>query len=457
MPLLRPTPYCLRFYFASVITISIATIGAMINDFKPENNSEKLLPASFEEQPKTIETDDSEVFETPEQIASREAAETLSAINVDLPESSASRKPITALKIKLSKWRKMKLSWPPHKKEFIVAGVLLVFIAGGIGGWLYFNNSSKKVAVVKPKTVVIKEIVAPVKVASALTGLLVDPSLNQVPVTGVMIENSLEARPQSGLSQAGVVFEAIAEGGITRFLALYQDTAPDNVGPIRSARPYYVQWAMGFDAGYAHIGGSPEAIANIKSWGTRDLDQFYNAAAYRRVSSRAAPHNVYAAITTLYELAIRKGYTTSTFTSFLRKTEAAASVPTAKSINLHISGTLYDVLYQYDATTNSYLRSEGGVPHADANTGTQLSPKVVIAMVIPRSLSSDGSHSVYGTIGSGPVYIFQDGLVSIGQWAKSANASQVIFTDSSNVGIKLNPGQTWITAISNTSDVTYSP
>lgn len=429
----------------------------MIDDFKPLDNDEKLLPASFTEQPVEIVTAKPEVFETPEQVASREAADTLSAINVDLPESSASRKPITALKLRLSKWRKMKLSWPPHKKEFIVAGVLLVFIAGGIGGWLYFKNSSQKVVATKPKTVVIKEIVAPIKIASALTGLLVDPSLNQLPVIGVMIENSLEARPQSGLSQAGVVFEAIAEGGITRFLALFQDTAPDNVGPIRSARPYYVQWVMGFDAGYAHVGGSPEAIADIKNWGVRDLDQFYNSAAYHRVNSRAAPHNVYTAITTLSQLAINKGYKSSNFTSFPRKAEAVTGVPTAKSINLHISGTLYDVLYQYDSTTNSYLRNEGGVPHADANTGTQLSPKVVIALVIPRSLSSDGSHTIYGTIGSGPVYIFQDGIVSIGQWAKAGNADQFVFTDASNAAIKLNPGQTWLTAVANATDVTYSP
>lgn len=429
----------------------------MNDDFKPLDKDEMLLPASFTEQPVEIMTAKPEVFETPEQVASREAAATLSAINVDLPESSASRKPITALKIRLSKWRKFKLSWPPHKKEFIVAGVILLLIVAGVGGWILTHPAVKKVVVAKPATVVIKKVVAPVKVPSTLTGLPVDPSINQGPVTGVMIENSLDARPQSGLSQAGVVFEAIAEGGITRFLALYQDTAPDNVGPIRSARPYYLQWALGFDAGYAHVGGSPEAIADISTWGVRDLDQFYNGGSYHRIDTRAAPHNVYTAIATLNQLEISKGYTSSTYTGFSRKIEAPAKVPTAKTINLHISGALYDVSYLYDATTNSYLRSEGGVPHADANTGTQLSPKVVIAMVMPYSLEADGSHSVYNTIGSGPVYVFQDGVISTGQWTKGSNASQFVFTDSNNVVINLNPGQTWLTAIANTTDVTYAP
>ena len=429
----------------------------MIDNFESVNNDEKLLPASFTEQPAEIVTAKPEVFETPEQVAAREATETLDEITVDLPEASTVPKQFKTPSKTRIQWQKLKLSWPPHKKEFIVVGILLLLIGGGVGGWILTHPTVKKVVVTKPQPVVVKKVIAPVKVPSALTGLLVDPSLNQGPVTGVMIENSLDARPQSGLSQAGVVFEAIAEGGITRFLALFQDTAPDNVGPIRSARPYYVAWALGFDAGYAHVGGSPEAIADIRDWGVRDLDQFYNGASYHRIASRAAPHNVYTAIATLNQLEVSKGYTSSTFTSFSRKVEAPDKVPTAKTINLHISGTLYDVLYQYDATTNSYLRNEGGVPHADANTGTQLSPKVVIAMVMPYSLESDGSHSVYSTIGNGPVYIFQDGIASTGQWTKSSNASQFIFTDSNNVEIKLNPGQTWLTAMANTTDITYSP
>src|SRR5262249_15833287 len=155
------------------------------------------------------------------------------------------------------------------------------------------------VAAAKPKKVIAQKVTAPAVTLSTLSGLPVDPAVNQRPVTGVMIENSVQARPQSGLNQAGVVFEAIAEGGITRFLALYQDTTPDNVGPIRSARPYYEQWALGFDAGYAHVGGSPEALNDIKAWGVRDLDQFYNSGSYHRISSREAPHNVYTGITTL--------------------------------------------------------------------------------------------------------------------------------------------------------------
>jgi len=182
-----------------------------------------------------------------------------------------------------------------------------------------------------------------------------------------------------------VVFEAIAEGGITRFLALFQDTAPGSIGPIRSARPYYVQWEMGFDAGYAHVGGSPEALADIKAWGVHDLDQFANGGSYQRIGSRAAPHNVYTSISALNQLEASKGLATSTYNGFVRKKkETPAKTPNASHLDFNISGALYNVHYDYDAAHNRYLRSEGGAPHVDANNNQQITPKVVIAMVIVK-------------------------------------------------------------------------
>jgi len=356
----------------------------------------------------------------------------------------------------MSTWRqKLKLHWPPSKKEWIVVAVV-VLLGLAIGLYVTHHHTKKPVAaahivkhVVKPK--------APTIVVSTLTGLPVDPSVNSRPVTAVMIENSIDARPQSGLGQAGVVFEAIAEGGITRFLALFQDTAPDNVGPIRSSRPYYLQWELGFDAGYAHVGGSPEALADIKAWGVRDLDQFANGGSYHRITTRVAPHNVYTSITALNQLEAAKGYTSSTFTGFARKKAAPSKTPTAKSIDLVLSGPLYNVHYDYNPTTNSYGRSEAGAVHLDANTNTQISPSVVIALVMPYSLESDGYHSDYNTIGSGPAYVFQDGIVTIGQWTKTSSTSQFVFTDAAGKPLLLNPGQTWLTAVSSTSKVTYSP
>jgi hypothetical protein len=415
-------------------------------DFKKVGRSSSSPQIKIDSQPET-KTAKMESFQTPEEVAATDDIQQPAQL-VETPLNS------TQAPDKKRDWhRKLILHWPPGKKEFTVMAVLIVLSGLGIASFIT-RQPSKPVAAVDVKP---KAAAQPTTVASTLSGLQVDPSINQRPVTGVMIENTTQARPQAGLSQASVVFEAIAEGGITRFLALFQDTSPDNVGPIRSARPYYAQWALGFDAGYAHVGGSPQALANIKEWGVRDLDQFHNAGSYHRVSSRAAPHNVYTGIDTLNQLETSKGFNTSKFTGFTRKKEAPAKAPSVKTIDLAISGPVYNVHYDYAAASNSYNRIEGGAPHIDANTNTQISPKVVVALVMPYSLESDGYHSAYATIGNGTAYFFQDGTVVTGSWTKKDNKSQFVFTDASGKVVRLNPGQTWITAVGATNKVTYAP
>jgi len=382
-------------------------------------------------------------FQTPEQVAAKEERPTPA---VEPPTGPRSKQ--------------VKRQWPFGKKQTIImaAVAFVVLASASVAAYAFTRpgptpvatHQHEKTPAVPPK---------PTTVASTLTGLPVDPSANKRPVTGVMIENSLDARPQSGLAQAGVVFEAVAEGGVTRFLALYQDQVPANIGPIRSARPYFIQWAMGFDAGYAHVGGSPDGLADIKAWGVRDLDQFYNGGSYHRISSRAAPHNVYTGIDTLNQLETKKGYTTSTFAGFVRGKEAPSQQPNATSIDFQLSGYDYDPHFTYSAAANSYDRSEMGQPQLDANTGKQLSPKVVIAIVVPMAqgaLDSSGAYySDYNPIGSGQAYVFQNGTVTIGQWQKASNTTNISFTDSSGQPLPLNPGQTWITAVTSTNRVSY--
>lgn len=347
-----------------------------------------------------------------------------------------------------------------NKKQKIIAGVIAVVVAFGIGaGWTLTHHKRAVVASTPPKKAAPKPVAA--TIYSDLSGLPVaDAGVNKRTVVGVMIENSLDARPQSGLSQAGIVFEAVAEGGVTRFLALYQDQQPTNIGPVRSARPYYVQWAMGFNAAYAHVGGSPDALSDITSWNVRDLNQFYNGAAYHRISSRASPHNVYSGIDVLSQLAGSKGYTSSTYTALSRKKDAPSKTPNATSIDFKLSGPTYDPHYDYDAQTNSYKRSEAGEAHTDANTGAQLSPKVVIAIAVPLSqgaLDASGAYySNYNVIGTGEAWIFQDGTVTQANWSKTDNGSSLSFTNSDGKPIALNRGQTWISAVTDSSKVIYN-
>lgn len=356
-------------------------------------------------------------------------------------------------------WRlKHWLSERLTKRQLVIGGIVFVLLLGsGLAFAINYYASSPKAPPPVAKQAPLKP--APVAITSPLTGLPVSASDVNRPVTGVMIENSDFARPQSGLREAGVVFEALAEGGISRFLALYQEAQPANIGPVRSARPYYLQWALGFDAAYAHVGGSPDALTDIKNWHVKDLNEFYYGSYYHRISSREAPHNMYTSMANLNAAEKTKGWTSSSFTGFPRKSDSPSKTPNATSIDFNISWSDYEVHYSYDAANNAYLRSEGGAKHIDATTGKQLEPKVVIAMVVPLSrgaLDATGAYySNYAVIGSGKVYIFQDGTVTIGNWSKSSATAQIQFRDINNNPIKLNAGQTWITAAATTGEVTY--
>ena len=439
----------------------------MIDDFRPMRPKKKSLESNTNISSSKVPTVQNAARPATAPVPTPVAAPVVSALpqpdsavkntgirlpqNLDLPESEPEK---GRTKVQ-SVLEKLKLRWPPTRKEAIVILGVTLIVASGLGSALMLRQEAPVAATPTKTKVVKKEPPKPTTVASALSGVQVDPAVNARPVIGVMIENSVDARPQSGLGQAGVVFEAIAEGGITRFMALFQDTTPEDIGPVRSVRPYYVKWLMGFDAPIAHVGGSPEALSNIRDWGTKDLDQVSNSGDYRRVATRDAPHNVYTSYSALQQIAAAKGFTGSTFTSFVRKAESPSKTPNAKTIDMAISSSLYNTHYDYDPASNSYKRSQAGAAHIDAGTNQQISPKSVVVLVMPFSI--DGKYSVYGTIGSGQAIVFQDGVATTASWVKSDNAAQFSFTDAGGKALALNPGQTWITAVGDASKVTYAP
>jgi hypothetical protein len=292
-------------------------------------------------------------------------------------------------------------------------------------------------------------------VASRMTGVQVAPELNDLPVTGVMIENEPHARPQAGLAQADMVYEALVEGGITRFLALFQESRPDRIGPVRSVRPYYLDFSVPYDAAIAHSGGSAKALAQIRNEGIKAIFHGDNLSTFERTSERVAPHNLYTSRTKLLAAQSRGGYTISTYTGLARKrAETPIATPNAKAIDLRISSFLYNPHFDYDPAYNSYKRSEGGKPHSDER-GLQISPKAVVALVTPHSYV--GIYSQYGVNGRGAAYIFQDGTVVQGVWSKADRQSQLVLTDAAGAVLPLNPGQTWITLVASAAEVKIAP
>lgn len=354
-------------------------------------------------------------------------------------------------------WARLRQFVSKHRKAVIISSaVFLAICAGGITAYVLF--SKKPVVAEKPKVATkVVAVVEPVKYYSPLTGILVaDEAATKQAVTGIMIENSPEARPQSGIKDSGVVFEAIAEGGITRFLVLYQQEKPQMIGPVRSLRLYDADWAAAFNPSIGHVGGSAAALAEVRNGNYRDIDQFFNPNIYWRASDRYAPHNVYTSFANLDALNAEKGYTSSSFTGFTRIDGKASTVLDATNVNITISSFLFNSSYVYDATTNTYARSQAGAPHLDRESG-QISPSVVVAMhVNETTIFEDGNRENIDTIGSGNATIFQNGTAVSVTWTKNSKTEQVKFTDAVGADVPLVRGQTWLVAVPNDGgDVTW--
>ena len=178
------------------------------------------------------------------------------------------------------------------------------------------------------------------------------------------------------------------------------------------------------------MGGSDIPLGKLRSGQIKDLDQFFNAGAYTRVTNRAAPHNVYTTDEKLQALNRAKNYNSSNFTSWKRKKkEAPAETPTATNINIPVSTGIFAVSYTWDQATNTYLRNVGGAPQTDRELG-QIAPKVVIAMQVPHDVIRDSNGYSYPDANtSGKAWVFQDGTFSEVNWRKADDKAQISFTD----------------------------
>lgn len=339
----------------------------------------------------------------------------------------------------------------------IICSAVGVALLAGLLVWLILPKSSEKVLGQDDEDAASPDLIY----YSRLTGLEVGSKAAETQATTcIMIENSPDARPQSGLKDAGVVYEAIAEGGITRFMAIYQETKPQFIGPVRSVRLYYAQWAKPYNCSIAHAGGASDALALIRNGanGYRDIDEFYNSSSYWRQSGRYAPHNLYTSFERLDALNKSKGYNVSEFEGFARiDADSTPAIPddVVSKVTIKMSSNLYNPVYTYDAATNTYKRAHqsGGTHNDRAQNGTltQYSPNVVVAIKVAPVARSGSEYANYTTTGSGTAYIFQNGTVVEGKWTRASVDSELTFTDANGNAVLLNRGQVWISAVPNTT------
>lgn len=332
-----------------------------------------------------------------------------------------------------------------HKKAtYAIACGVVIIVASGAA---FMMLNQKPVQAPPPVTVEPEPEPEPVY-HSLLTGEEVKNEKDLLaPVTAIILENSPDARPQSGMKDAGVVYEAIAEGGITRFLAFYQNKKPKLVGPVRSLRTYFVDWVAPYDASVAHVGGSRNALNEIRNGKYRDIDEFFNSGTYWRATDRYAPHNVYTNFERIEALNKSRGYTESKFTSFPREDGEPVKSPTASRIAINFSSPTYNTAYTYNKDKNTYLRSMGGVAHKDREAG-QITPSVVIALrVNMQHVMEDGYREQITTIGTGSAVLFQNGTAKEVTWRKASRLAPLRITDKEGKDIPLNRGQTWVAAV----------
>ncbi len=282
-----------------------------------------------------------------------------------------------------------------------------------------------------------------------INGVLVDEATAKQRPIAVVIENHTNARPQSGLTDADIVYETLAEGGITRFLALFQTRKPKEVGPVRSARPYFNFLTNQWGAAYAHVGGSTIALSELNSNVYKqliDLNQFFYGDYFYRSKDRPAPHNAYTTLELMRELLTKKktdNWVPVKFGDFAITPTDQLQTQTTE-ITTKFFDANYASVFTYDPTTNSYKRTNGGKIATDKNNGLQIAPMNVLVQFVEDYLVPLETTTGLGLHleKSGRAILFNNGVATTGNWRY--NNGTTSYTGPEDQPMKFTPGQIWV-------------
>ena len=273
----------------------------------------------------------------------------------------------------------------------------------------------------------------------------------------ITVENSEGARPQSGLDKANIVYEVLAEGGITRFLAIYYDQDAEEVGPIRSARPYFVSKSLEHQAIYIHVGGSEEAYNFIKEENIDDINEFVDFQPFWRSTDRTPPHNLYTSTIKLRKEANKLGYI-----EMIKKQEYQFEIDRNEKLTGRETDSIvipynstYTVSYQYQPESMKYIRFMNGEPHIDAKTKKQLAvDNIIIQFAETKIIDQEGRLAV-DFVGKGTGLLFFKGNSTEITWEKPDLRARTLFLDKEGNRIALTPGNVWIQIVPSGLTVKY--
>lgn len=401
----------------------------------------------------------------------------------DIPQVSSGVKELKPKKEFFLKRLLNKFKELPKVKKIIVIAVSLLLVLGTIVGIIYYSiikeGSLSDLSFPELLTALISGELdldnpshdkpnEPKSIESPINGELFSKSewekFSDKHPLAVMIENQVDARNQSGYNSADEVFEALAEGGITRTLAIFWSNEVESIGPIRSARQYYIEWLMPYDPFYMYIGyaeGDPDnydrrvdASTSLYEYGVMGLSV---GGSFWRITEKYAPHNAYSSTETLYGIAENLGYNDEKLDEIETlkfknddplEDRGSATTATIQFFEKLSNGGLYDVTWTYDRESNKYLRSNGVTPYLDVNTGEQVYAKNVIIMRNEMISTYDfKAHIIITTIGEGNATLLRDGKVIECTWKKEDLDSRVHLYDAEGKEIELNRGIIWYESV----------
>ncbi len=342
----------------------------------------------------------------------------------------------------------IKRSWP----VLLFGAVLLLLVTAGLI-WYAVSGVGRKepkalTPVVTPEDIQVTTTTSAM-VSRALDGILVPPDQAQLQAYAVMVENETAARPLTGPAKANLAFEFPVEGGITRYMLVFDATTTvDAIGPVRSARPYFVDLANAFSAVYAHVGGSPEALDKINGMSSlRDLNEFTNGKYFWRTAKLDAPHNVLTRTDLLHEAAVAKKFKQGHFNGWHYKGDDALTSATSTVRGNEDGPTLpyggaYDVSWTYVRADNVYERHQAGDLQKDADGSVVRAKNVVVLETDGQVTDSEGRLHIR-TTGRGKATLYRDGTAHELVWTRSAG-SNFYFETLDGTDALFDRGTTWV-------------
>lgn len=324
--------------------------------------------------------------------------------------------------------------------------VATVLIAISVGVFFYYIPLQNEVEAASRVAVVSKP-----KYINEFDGQAVSLKTDIDPqVIAIMIDNQTDARPQLGLAKAKIVYEVPVEGEFTRYMALYDNKQNlAQVGPVRSARTYFLDWLGEYGRGlYMHSGGSPDALNQILQRNIFDANEFSWGSYYWRDAGKSAPHNLYTkslawqSLVTLYSTSTDKMRPGSGW-KYLTTIGKPTSAQNAVKITYDPS---YIVSWQYDVKAMSYVRYINGVQYLDADGSQVRARNILVQYVSVSVLDSEGRKGIT-TIGTGKGYVLEKGNAIIATWKKKSLTDRTRFYTSQGKEVTLLPGTTWVEVV----------